>query len=492
MRSIKARMTISLLTAMLLLLALGALTVYVSVRSWMLDQFDQALQAKAGALVGMMKNEHGDISFELNEVISPDFRRDNRPEYFQIRTADGKSIGNSRSLNGEGMAWPDSLDSASQIWNLRLPDGRMGRVIFLQVSPESEREDGGENREDEEHGHSVSEQGAAGSNTVQIMLARNRKELDKNLRLLLGGALGFSVIMLLGVGFVIPIIVRQGLRPVTNMAGHIQKVDSNTLDQRLSGAGVPQELKTIYSNYNELLERIEEAFLREKRMTADMAHELKTPIAELRALADVSLKHPDDAGFALESLQDVNHVAIQMESIVSAMLTLSRVEAGIEPLDMVTVDLVALIDRQWHVLQDIGRRKSIVAELHLPEAMPIRSNPAMLTSILRNLLENAFEYCPEKGKVSCRLTESDSRAILELQNSNTTLKADDLPRMLKPFWRKQTSRTDDNHSGLGLSLVQALAQALSATIDVSISPDDDIIMRLDIPINPDQDTEPIS
>jgi signal transduction histidine kinase len=485
MKSIKARMTISLLSAILLLLALGTVTGYVSVRSWMITQFDQALLEKAHAFVGMMKKEHGDISFELHGDLMPDFRRKNRPEYFQIRTADGEPIGESHSLNGESMDWPKNIDSPPQIWDLRLPDGRNGRVAYIKVAPGIEQTDGVEEREERgsEHGHETKQQDAAESMTVQIMLARDRNELDNNLNLLLWGALGFSAIILLGVGLVIPVIVRWGLTPVMNMANHIQTVDSDTLNQRLSSAGVPRELQNIYANYNALLQRIEEAFLREKRMTADMAHELRTPIAELRALVDVSLKHPDDAKFALDALQDAHQVAIQMENIVSAMLTLARVEANIESLDTEAADLVALIHKQWHDVQDMGRHKSIEASLELPQTMPIHSNPAMLTCILRNLFENAFEYCPAKGIVDCRLTKTDSLVILELQNSNTTLKAGDLPHMLKPFWRKQESRTDDNHSGLGLSLAHALAKALSATIEVAIESNDDVKIRMYIPVN---------
>jgi signal transduction histidine kinase len=485
MRSIRARMTVSLLTSMLLLLMLGTLLVYISVRSWMITQFDSSLLEKAQALIGMMGDEHGRVSFELHGDFMADFQRANNPEYFQIRTVDGSLFEKSRSLAGESFPWPESAAAAPLVWDQLLPDGRDGRFMFVRSARESgEGEDGessGEGRG--EHGRLVMEAENSQLTSVRIIIARGREGLDKNLKYLLLGSLLFSAVMLLCVGLVIPLVVSKGLRPVVDMANQVKSINPDTLDNRLVSGGIPKELEEIYRNFNELLERIEKAFLREKRMTADMAHELRTPIAELRALADVSLRYPEDSEFTRETLQGALSISRHMGNIVSAMLSLARAEAGIADIEIETTDLVSVVRGEWESAMKSWKGKAIETSLELPESLSISSNPAMLKSIFRNLFENAFHYCPDQGKILCRLDIVDSDASFELENSDDTLCPGDLEEILNPFWRKESSRTDENHLGLGLSLVQALVRVLSGTIQFSLEEGNHFKSRLDLPGN---------
>ena len=124
--------------------------------------------------------------------------------------------------------------------------------------------------------------------------------------------------------------VMSGLSPLRRLADYTATIDSKSLGSRYNTAHLPDELQPVVRRLNELLERLEHAFAREKHLTADMAHELKTPIAEFRSLSEVALKWPDDAGFVNSALADACEISKQMDRIVSVLLALGRCESGIQ------------------------------------------------------------------------------------------------------------------------------------------------------------------
>ncbi|MBN1518398.1 GHKL domain-containing protein [Candidatus Sumerlaeota bacterium] len=459
MSSIRRRLTRNLLLGVLSLLLTGNLLMFLIVRFWLIEQFDLNLNTKVHAFAQMLEQERERVELDFKGELMPEYERSEQPEYFQLWLEDGQTLERSPSLQQSELPRRNFRLGIEEYWNLKLPDGRPGRAVGMRIYPEID----GKDRKDGSHQGaepSVRTNGIA----VDIMLARDRSELDRNLWALLLGSLLLGGAMAAVIGSLVPWLILSGLQPLNTLAEEMRTIDSKSLDRRFQETGVPNELLPIYRRMNDLLQRLHQAFQREKRLTADMAHELKTPIAELRAMADVALKWPDNRQFALESLKESQAVSLRMESIVETMLTLARMEGDRQRIEYAVLDLAEMIRLIWSAQQECLASKKIQLSLKLPERCEVRSNQHMLGCIINNLIDNAIEHCPAKGAISCELRSEHNAVTVLLENTNDALVEDDLPHLCEPLWRKDASRSGDNHAGLGLSIVDSFAQHLNLEV----------------------------
>jgi two-component system sensor histidine kinase QseC len=261
---------------------------------------------------------------------------------------------------------------------------------------------------------------------------------------------------------------RAGLRPIAALAKQVTRIEAASLGSRLPAAGVPPELAPIVEQTNSLLARLQAAFARERRFSANVAHELLTPVTELRALAENAVRWPEDneatAGFAPAALD----TARQMERLVNTLLALARSERGELRLQCDAVDLVGLLREIQQKLSGRIAVRNLSLEWLLPTEAIISADRAACESILQNLIENAVEHTPPGGWIVCRLERDGAAFALTVVNANVDLTPDDLPRLGEPFWRKDAARTDRTHAGLGLALVQALSAALRFDVRLAI------------------------
>lgn len=309
MRSIERRLAVGLFAGLSLLLSLCGVLLYGSTRIMLLGQFDAALTAVAQELASQVRVEDGRVDFDAPPGSGAD--------YFQIWRADGTTFARSPSLGSAQLPQRYGPSDVPDIWDLRLPDGHAGRAIGLQARARCEEED-----EEEEL--------VAGAPvTVTLVVARSRGSVDDALRSLAAGILVVGGLILVATAALVKWVLRKGLAPLARIADHAATIDAATLDFRFPGAGqVPLELRPICARLNDLMGRLEEAFGRERRFTADVSHELRTPIAELRALAEVSLYGRPQTDAAVPMLHEVLDISLQMERVVTALLSLARCEAG--------------------------------------------------------------------------------------------------------------------------------------------------------------------
>ena len=241
---------------------------------------------------------------------------------------------------------------------------------------------------------------------------------------------------------------------------------------------MPAELLPIGQRLNDLLARLDASFARERRFSADVAHELRTPIAELRALAEVALKWPDDLAAARSALQDALAVALQMESIATGLLALARCEGGLLPVRPEAVPLDSLVDEIWQPLADQARVKKLSVRRGVPDGASWHTDPIALRVIVSNLLTNAVEYTPSAGEVRLRFEGSTGSERLLISNTTDHLRSEDLPYLFDRFWRKDASRTSSVHCGLGLALAKAYAESLGLSLRAGMAGPSELTLEL--------------
>ncbi|HEX4123996.1 MAG TPA: ATP-binding protein [Tepidisphaeraceae bacterium] len=461
MKSIRSRLTLAVLTATLVLVSAAGACLYLYLRDELLEQFDHSLQAEATSLTSLVREDSdGSLDFGLDEDVPPNPRGRHWP-YFLISRLDGTVLMRSSSLKGHDLPHVDVGDRGWKFSNLSLPDGNPGRAATIRFTPLPEDAD-----------NSAPPRTASPAprhpEVLQLTLARGRGEIDSTLAVLLSSLLVAAGALGLTSAVVVTFTIRQALRPLTRIGDEVERIGPASLGARFSTDELPTELVPICQRLNELLGRLGEAFARERRFTADAAHELRTPIAELRTLAEVALRWPADKSAAPQTFEDVLAVSQQMERLVDALLANARCESSSTTLVIENVDLAPLIADAWRPFAPGAHAKHLRINWEVPPALPIRSDSAMLRRLLGNLFSNAVAYCPPGGEITCRAQPLTDDTVVNITNTSAELTPADLPHLSEPFWRKDPARSGGAHAGLGLTLVAGYARALNAQVEFTL------------------------
>ena len=258
--------------------------------------------------------------------------------------------------------------------------------------------------------------------------------------------------------------VRQGIAPL-RLVGRALAQRSPQALQPIAVKDAPSEMTPMLDALNGLFERITELLESERRFTADAAHELRTPIAAIRAQAQVALGAATDAE-RLHALQATLQGCDRATRVIEQLLTLSRLESGAEH-ELVAVDLAALA-RQ--VVADVAplaliRRQAI--EVNATEPCMVRGSDALLSVMIRNLVDNAIRYSPSGATVKLDLSETQDVVRLSLDDSGPGLSSTDMKRLGERFFRVVGSGQEG--SGLGWSIVHRIAAVHRAVVRVAKS-----------------------
>jgi signal transduction histidine kinase len=480
MTSIRRQLTVRLLVGTLAVVIGAELAVFLYLRGELVEQFDAALLAKARAFGSLIQvDPDGTLDLELSERAMPEYARANAPEYFQVWHADGGVFQRSRSLGGGDLPLqPLAEGKRKRFFDMPGPDGRTLRAVVTRVRPAPDTD---------ERGGAAAPAVAGGPSRADadgpppppppltVMLAAGRTELDETVAHVMWALLAMAGGLAAAVAAVVTSVVRGGLAPLRELGDAAATIDSETLAYRFNPGDVAAELKPICLRLNDLLARMEETLARERRFTADVAHELRTPVAELRLLAEVALKWPTaDPDALARNYADVLEIARRMEAVVASLLTLVRCQSAGPAAALEPLDLRGLAAEAWRGHLPIARQREMRVDVDVPDRLTVRGDRAMLVSLLGNLFGNAVAHAPAGGQVSCTARAGgghDARpsVLLVLENDNPGLRPEDLEHVWEPFWRKDAARSDGQRCGLGLALVKAYAKALMIGLHVELT-----------------------
>lgn len=455
MNSIRRRLTLTLAALCCLLWCVGSVAAYLAMRAGLITEFDRAHTTDIHALSNMAEQSEEGLKFDSTGEYMPGFQREERPDYFQLWETDGSTLYRSPALEGDLPVRAGTLTSP-RFWNVTLPDGLRGRAVGVRFVP----------NEDEDTPRSP---GAPPlTKEVTLVAAFHRDALDGRLHylgmvLLLVGA-GMAAATVVAVG----LVVRRGLWPLSALAERVGAIDASSLQLRFPIHNMPAELLPIAERLNDLLARLEASFAREQRFSADVAHELRTPIAELRALAEVALKWPEVGVSAQGPLQDALGIALQMESIATGLLALARCEGSLLTVHPERVPIAAVLEEVYQPLAARVRDKQLAFGVEMPKETCWFTDRAAFRSILTNLLSNAVDHSEAATAVRVRVENNGAGERLLISNINRNLAAEDIPHLFERFWRKDAARSSAEHSGLGLSLARACAESLGMKLEAEL------------------------
>ncbi len=468
--SIQFRLLAGMLAVLTLLVGLFGSILLALTQNTLIQHFDHALLTTAEILSAVAEEEGWDetlngkdisgdpfdnpkttqpLELEFDVRMTPEFYRLEGGSYYQVYDATGQTLLRSPSLGVNNLDFMPAT-STPVYRKMILPSGKRGRAIGLLILPVLEN--------------------SAFSQGITLIVARNAEELygflDTFKWLLAGCMIGLSV----PGGILIWSTTRKGLKPVRHLATRITKMDIDDLHSTFDPADYPVELHPVCRGLNDLMKRLNESFMRERRFNADVAHELRTPLAGLQTVTEVALSRQRPAQEYRHALQESLEITRGLRKIVDALLAIARLDQASLTLQHQVIEFKSFLDKQWNWVADRARDRGLTFENHLEANLRFQTDPDLLAMMLANLLNNAVDYCDDKGKIDAVSSQDDSTVTLILSNTGCSLDHESARHVFEPFWRGDTARSAIGiHSGIGLTVVNKIADILHISPEVSIS-----------------------
>ncbi|SNS89509.1 two-component system, OmpR family, heavy metal sensor histidine kinase CusS [Pseudomonas japonica] len=257
---------------------------------------------------------------------------------------------------------------------------------------------------------------------------------------------------------------RSGLRPLRQMGEIAASVSARSLTTRLPEEQMPVELAELAATVNAMLERLDDAFQRLSAFSADIAHELRTPLSNLLTHTQVTLTRPRSLDEYREALHGNLEELQWMAQMVNDMLYLAKADHGLlmpnrEPLAL-DQEVDALLEYYAPLAEDAG------VALQRSGQAALGGDRHMLRRALSNLLDNALRFTPQNGAIRVGIEESGGKIRLEVANRGEPIDAAQLPRLFDRFYRADPARRagSSEHAGLGLAITQSIVRAHGGTI----------------------------
>lgn len=440
--SIRRRLLITLLSAIMLAWVFMAISSYLDIRHQIEQLLDAQLAQSARVLLAFNTTNLEDQSGETEPRETPDHHM---PE-FQERLF-GHRFENKLVL---------------QIWGRH--DKLMMKSPNAPLFPLSDKEYGFDNQKILEHEWRVFS--LPDDNSPLVVKVGERMDVRKKLiastalRTLLPIVIALPVLALLiwfGIG--------RGMAPLVKLANQVAHRAPSYLEA-IESRGVPVEVKPLVDSLNLLFQRLDMAFDRERRFTADAAHELRTPLAGLKAQAHVALKSKNEQN-KKKALNLVVEGVDRASHLVQQLLTLARLdpEAGITEYEEVELGAV-MVD----VLTDLvpyTKSKNIRISCADEGRGLIKGNKGALAILMRNLIDNAIRYTPEGGRIHVSINRVNKYFLLRIADSGPGIPPGDREQVFKRFYRRLGNQAPG--SGLGLSIVTRIAELHHAAIKLDRS-----------------------
>ena len=345
------------------------------------------------------------------------------------------------------------------------------------------------------------EPGISGRLPVQVALPRDRvttyqveisspfTSREQTLTRITDALLGAGLLALL-VALVTGIIAARG---ITGPIGHLRRVAGRVaqgqLDERAMPSGVievdelGQQFNVMADRLSGTLRMLEADRDRLREFVADVSHELRTPIAALKMYTELQREGDVDDATRREFLHRSTDQIARLEWLSTNLLDLSRIDAGIYPLDMREGDLRDPVQAVVQALSEVAVERGVSLDSAVPaEPVELRFDRERMVQLLNNLVGNGLKFTPRGGSVSVELTEADEAVTIEVRDTGPGIPADELPHIFERFYRgTNTGDARASGSGLGLAIVRSIVEMHDGEIDVASVLDEGTLFRIRLP-----------
>ena len=279
-------------------------------------------------------------------------------------------------------------------------------------------------------------------------------------------------------------IARQGIRPVEEMASTARRISSSNLRDRICAEGYPFELASLAATFNNMLDRLEEPFERISRFSADIAHDLRTPVNNIRGEAEVALARARTVEEYRDVLGSCLEEAVRLSNLIGDLLFLARAESPLALLHREKTDVTQLLTRVREYYEASAADAGVLLSTACPGEPVIASvDQSLMQRALSNLVSNAVAHTPSGGSILMTAKTSASNLHIEVSDTGIGIPADALPRVFDRFFRVDASRSQVfGGTGLGLAIVQSIASLHAGNVQITSKQGEGTRVTLSLPV----------
>lgn len=423
------------------------------------DIVDDGLESQVEDLKSFLETQKKDASLDkLREEVNETYAIEHSGDYLQIYTENGELIYRSAFLQSHPLALPAPEQAGPAIFRNRKVEGRPLRFLLQKVGVNG-------------HVYTVG-MGTRSDDAVETLsLFRSYLLMFAPLILVLAAGGGYW-------------LSRRALSPVDALVGTARDIGGANLNSRLPKLETGDELQRLSDTLNEMLGRIETAFLRITEFTADASHELRTPVSLIRTEAELALRRSRGEAEYKESLRHILLEAERTTALIEQLLSLARADSGRETLHVRPVDLRQTLRSVFEGWQQVATLRNLrfSATISDQESL-VLGDEAALRRVADILLDNAFKYTPSPGKVQLSLEQKGESVVITVQDSGAGIAEQDQPKIFERFYRVDKARSrEQGGAGLGLAIAQWIITQHRGSIEVESHAGEGSTFRVELPM----------
>jgi heavy metal sensor kinase len=283
---------------------------------------------------------------------------------------------------------------------------------------------------------------------------------------LLGAGLGVMAVGLCG-GW---LLSKRVTRPIRAISETARAISASDLSRRIAVEEADSELGSLARTLNETFERLQTAFERQVRFTADASHELRTPLSIIHSHAELALTRDRTAAEYRQAIETCLRAAKRTKSLVDALLVLARADAGKLDLKCERFDLANAAEESVAMVAPRAQERNITVEADV-RPVELEADRTRILQLLTNLLANAIQYNREAGRVVLTIDREGSETVVTVADTGVGIAAEDQPRVFERFFRADKARSREaGGSGLGLAICQSIVEAHRGSITFTSQP----------------------
>ena len=262
-------------------------------------------------------------------------------------------------------------------------------------------------------------------------------------------------------------IARRAFRPLDQITATAAAInEASDLSARVEVPPGSNEFSRLARTFNQMFTHLEQSFEAEAQFTADASHELRTPVSVIKSACEYAERYGESPEEYRETLEMIHRQADKMSLLIGQLLSITRLDQGTDAVHWEQVDLSALV--QTVCAEGAWSRDRLTLEVE--EGLTARADPALLTRLLQNLVENAFKYGKPEGHVWVTLGRGPGEIRLEVKDDGIGIPPEQQEKIWKRFYQVDPSRSAGNGAGLGLAMVQKIAQAHGGSMTLESIP----------------------
>jgi len=277
-------------------------------------------------------------------------------------------------------------------------------------------------------------------------------------------------------------LARGAVSPINAIARAAREIGSDDLTKRLNWQGRRDELGQLAAQFDEMLERLEAAFARERRLIADASHELKTPLTVISANAQMLERWGDgDEKIRREAIETIRAESANMARVLNAMLTLAKTDDP-SALAMEPTDLAVVVKDAASGLRPSAEQKGLSLTIDAAAPAVVMGEPGLLRQLVANLTENAIKFT-SSGGVRVGVARLNGTGRIVVGDTGPGIPADALPHVFERFYRADRARSREvEGTGLGLAVVRNIVRVHGGAVTVASEPEKGTTFTVDIPL----------